>query len=98
MSVLRHSKLRRDQEVDTLDGFADQLYVMPVRPVHGHELLTSRDLTFSEPDHARAGQWYNKLQLSPLEHKLPPIVANRWRRVTHHRHQRRPLHERTRDQ
>ena len=33
-----------------------------------------------EPDHPRAGQWYYQLQLGPLEHKLPPIVANRWRR------------------
>jgi hypothetical protein len=34
------------------------------------------------PDHPRAGQWYYKLQLGPLEHKLPPIVSLRWRRVT----------------
>jgi hypothetical protein len=33
-------------------------------------------------DHPRAGKWYYKLQLGPLEHKLPPIVAHRWRRVT----------------
>ncbi len=30
----------------------------------------------------RAGQWYYKLQLGPLEHKLPPTVSLRWRRVT----------------
>jgi hypothetical protein len=51
-------------------------------PVEGHELACRRDLIPSEPDHPRAGQWYYKLQLGPLEHKLPPIVANRWRRVT----------------
>jgi hypothetical protein len=51
-------------------------------PIEGHELVTRRDLIPSEPDHPRAGQWYYKLQLGPLEHKLPPIVANRWRRVT----------------
>ncbi len=26
--------------------------------------------------------WYYKLQLGPLEHKLPPIVSARWRRIT----------------
>jgi hypothetical protein len=51
-------------------------------PVQGHELVTRRDLIPSEPDHPRAGGWYYKLQLGSLEHKLPPIVANRWRRVT----------------
>ncbi len=28
------------------------------------------------------GGWYYKLQLGPLEHKLPPIVSLRWWRVT----------------
>ena len=51
-------------------------------PIRGHELVTRRDLFPSEPDHPRAGQWYYQLQLGPLEHKLPPIVAHRWRRVT----------------
>jgi hypothetical protein len=51
-------------------------------PIHGHELVTRRELILPEPDHPWAGQWYYKLQLGPLEHKLPPIVANRWRRVT----------------
>ena len=51
-------------------------------PIQGHELVTRRDLIPSEPDHPRAGNWYYALQLGPLEHKLPPIVANRWRRVT----------------
>jgi hypothetical protein len=50
--------------------------------IQGHELVTRRDLIPSEPDHPRAGQWYYAHQLGPLEHKLPPIVANRWRRVT----------------
>ena len=52
-------------------------------PIRGHELVTRCDLVPDEPDHRRAGQWYFKLQLGPLEHKLPPIVANRWRRVTY---------------
>jgi len=51
-------------------------------PIQGHELVARRDLFPAEPDHPRAGQWYYKLQLGPLEHKLPPIVAHRWRRVT----------------
>jgi hypothetical protein len=51
-------------------------------PIQGHELVARRDLIPSEPDHPRAGAWYYALQLGPLEHKLPPIVANRWRRVT----------------
>jgi hypothetical protein len=51
-------------------------------PIQGHELATRRELIPSEPDHPRAGNWYYKLQLGPLEHKLPPIVAHRWRRVT----------------
>jgi hypothetical protein len=50
--------------------------------IQGHELVTRRDLIPSEPAHPRAGNWYYALQLGPLEHKLPPVVANRWRRVT----------------
>jgi hypothetical protein len=41
-----------------------------------------RDLIPSEPDHPWAGNWYYALQIGPLQHKLPPIVAHRWRRVT----------------
>jgi hypothetical protein len=51
-------------------------------PIEGHELVTRRDLISSEPDHPHAGHWYYKLQLGPLEHKIPPIVSARWRRVT----------------
>jgi hypothetical protein len=50
--------------------------------VEGHELSIRRDLIPSEPDHPRAGQWYFKLQIGPLQHKLPPILSARWRRVT----------------
>ena len=63
-------------------------------PIQGHELVARRDMIPSEPDHPRAGNWYYKLQLGPLEHKLSPIVSHRWPRVTHHHHQRRPLYER----
>jgi hypothetical protein len=48
-------------------------------PIQGHELATRRDLIPSEADHPRAGQWYYKLQLGPLEHKLLPIVTHPWR-------------------
>ena len=60
----------------------DRWAVHSYAPVEGHELVTRRDLFPAEPDHPRAGQWYYKLQLGPLEHKLPPIVAHCWRRVT----------------
>lgn len=51
-------------------------------PVIGHELLTRRALIPTEPDHPRAQQWYYKIELGPLQHKLPPIVADKWRRVS----------------
>ena len=50
--------------------------------VQGHELLTRRDLLPEEPTHKRANQWYYKLELGPLHHKIPPIIADKWRRVT----------------
>jgi hypothetical protein len=50
--------------------------------IEGHELVARRDLIPTEPDHPRAGQWYYKLQLGPLQHKIPPIVSARWRRIT----------------
>jgi hypothetical protein len=36
----------------------------------------------SEPDHKRAGVWYYKLELGPLQHKLPPIISENWRRIS----------------
>lgn len=51
-------------------------------PVLGHELLTRRDLIPAEPDHKRASEWYYKLSLGEIYHKLPPIVAERRRRIT----------------
>jgi len=45
-------------------------------------MVARRDLIPSEADHPRAGNWYYALQLGPLEHKLPPIVSHRRRRVT----------------
>ena len=50
--------------------------------VLGHELVTRRDLMPSEPDHKRAEQWYYKVELGPLYHKIPPIMADKRRRIT----------------
>jgi hypothetical protein len=50
--------------------------------VLGHEMLTRRDLIPTEPNHKRAEQWYYKFELGPLQHKLPPITADKWRRVS----------------
>ncbi len=50
--------------------------------VLGHELVTRRDLVPSESSHQRAEQWYYKVEFGPLQHKLPPIVADKRRRVT----------------
>ena len=48
----------------------------------GHELLTRRDLLPHEPDHPRAAEPYFKLQLGPLQSRVPPIPSLRWRRIT----------------
>lgn len=50
--------------------------------VAGHELVTRRDLLPDQPTHPRAGQWYYQCQLGPLQHKIPPITAGRWKRLT----------------
>ncbi|MEM7119221.1 MAG: hypothetical protein AAF614_42780 [Chloroflexota bacterium] len=50
--------------------------------VEGHELVTRRDLVPDQPNHPRAGEWYYQLMLGPLQHKIPPIVSNKWRRIT----------------
>ncbi len=50
--------------------------------IEGHELITRKDLIPTQPNHKRANNWYYKLQLGPLQHKLPPIVSTNWRRIT----------------
>lgn len=50
--------------------------------VQGHELVTREQLIPLEAGHPRAGEWYYKFELGPLQHKLPPIVAGRWKRIT----------------
>ncbi|MFQ5613236.1 MAG: hypothetical protein ACE5H9_14000 [Anaerolineae bacterium] len=51
-------------------------------PIEGHELVTRLDLRPDQPDHPHAHRWYYKLQLGQLRHKIPPIIAHRWRRIT----------------
>jgi hypothetical protein len=48
----------------------------------GHELVTRCELLPEEPDHPRAEERYYKLQLGPLQRREPPIVSQRWRRIT----------------
>lgn len=50
--------------------------------VIGHEMVTRRDLIPDQADHKRANDWYYRLSLDTIQHKLPPIEANRWRRIT----------------
>lgn len=61
---------------------ADKWAIHFYAAVEGHELVSRRDLVPDQPDHPRAGNWYYKLMLGPLEHKIPPIVSNKWRRIT----------------
>ena len=63
--------------------FGDDRYAIHYyAAVEGHELVTRRDLLPNQPNHRRAGNWYYKLMLGPLQHKLPPIISNKWRRIT----------------
>jgi hypothetical protein len=50
--------------------------------VRGHELVTRRELFRDQPDHPRAGEWYYKLQIGPLEQLARPIPSRKWRRFT----------------
>jgi len=50
--------------------------------VRGHELVTRRELFRDQPDHPRAGEWYYKLQLGPLERLPQPIPSHKWHRFT----------------
>ncbi len=51
-------------------------------PVEGHELTSRQALFPNQANHPRAGNWYYKIMLGPLYHKLPPIVSRTWRRIT----------------
>jgi hypothetical protein len=48
----------------------------------GHELTTRRLLFPAEGDHPRAGDYYYKVQLGPVQKRETPIVSLRWRRIT----------------
>ncbi len=48
----------------------------------GHELVTRRDLFPDQADHPRAGDFYYRVSLGPLEKLEEPIVSLRWRRIT----------------
>ncbi len=50
--------------------------------VLGHELVTRRDLMPTETNHKHSEQWYYKVELGPVHHKIPPIVADKRRRIT----------------
>ena len=50
--------------------------------IEGHELVTRRDLFPDQPAHPHAGHWYYRLQLGSPQHRIPPIVSQRWRRIT----------------
>ena len=51
-------------------------------PRLGHELTTRRALLPHEADHARADDFYYKIQLGPLQQLERPIISLRWRRIT----------------
>lgn len=48
----------------------------------GHELTTRRELLREEKDHPRANEEYYKVQIGPLVKISPPILAEKWKRVT----------------
>lgn len=48
----------------------------------GHELATRQILFPGEPEHPRAGEYYYKVQLGPLQKLETPILSLRWRRIT----------------
>ena len=50
--------------------------------VRGHELTTRRELLRDEPDHPRANEEYYKIQIGPLQTRLTPIRAEKWKRIT----------------
>jgi hypothetical protein len=64
-------------------AFGQERWSIPYyAPCLGHELMARRDLLPDEPDHPRAAEPYYKLQLGLLQRREPPIVSQRWRRIT----------------
>jgi hypothetical protein len=50
--------------------------------VRGHELTTRVELLNDETSHPRANEEYYKIQLGELEQLSPPIIADKWKRLT----------------
>lgn len=50
--------------------------------VRGHELVRRRDLFRDELDHPRAKEEYFKIALGPLQSLEPPVLAQKWKRLT----------------
>ena len=50
--------------------------------VRGIELVKRREIIRDEPDHPRADEEYYKIQLGPLEQITPPILTDKWKRLT----------------
>lgn len=61
---------------------ADKWAIHYYARILGHEMVSRADLMPHQPNHPRAGNWYYKLMLGPLRHKMPPIISNKWRRIT----------------
>jgi hypothetical protein len=61
---------------------ADRWAIHYYAAVTGHELVSRGDLFPDQPGHPRAGDWYYQMMVGPLQHKIPPIVSNKWRRIT----------------
>ncbi len=53
-----------------------------IAPVRGHELTTRAELLRDEPEHPHAQEEYFKIQLGALERLDPPILAEKWKRLT----------------
>ena len=50
--------------------------------VRGVELVKRREIIRDEPDHPRADEEYYKIQVGPLEQIIPPILTDKWKRIT----------------
>jgi hypothetical protein len=50
--------------------------------VRGVELALRREIIRDEPNHPRADEEYYKIQLGALQPMQPPILADKWKRIT----------------
>lgn len=51
-------------------------------PTRRYRLVTRRDLIPAEPDHPRAGDYYFRIEVGPLQRLEVPVPARSFRRVT----------------